>query len=157
MAASPHFWLVLFFGLAIAWPWYKGLYRHQGARLRSRIGYGVFLSTGLIFFWLLHPKLRPADFTLFLMVAIFWTILYLNHSIRRLRTGIRGKVMRYPHWSRWHYALLLPVPVMMFIFDSIRFNWFYLGILFAWCVSSIFEYIYVQRLELRLGAPIMEQ
>jgi hypothetical protein len=53
------------------------------------------------------------------------------------------------------------IPVLFFAFDPVqlvaRFGWLLLGLLFAWCISSIFEFIYVLRLESRLGAPIMEQ
>jgi hypothetical protein len=162
LALSPYLlsW-ILFFALAIGWQWREGLHRHQEVKLRSRIGYGAFVSTGFLLFWLLNPELRPTDFTLSLIAGTVWTILFLPYSIRRLRNGIQGNVMRYPRRSRWYYALALVVPVLLFAFDPIRliirFNWFLLGLLLAWCLSSIFEYIYVLRLESRLGTPITEQ
>jgi hypothetical protein len=133
--------LILFFALAIGWQWREGLHRHQGVKLRSRIAYGAFVSTGFLLFWLLNPELRPTDFTLSLIAGTALTVLSLPYSIRRLRNGIQGNVMRYPRRSRWYYALALVIPVLLFGFDPIRliirFNWFVLGLLLPWCISSI--------------------
>ena len=70
--------------------------------------------------------------------------------------------MRYRHRPRWHYvAMALVIPLLLHFAvepDQLkRYGWLVFGLVFAWWSSSIFEFIYVLRVESRLGTPIMEQ
>jgi hypothetical protein len=70
--------------------------------------------------------------------------------------------MNYPRRSRWHYvagALLIPLLLHVILQpdDLKRYSWLFFGLVFAWSSVSIFEFIYVSRVESRLGTPIIEQ
>jgi hypothetical protein len=157
-----HLLFPLFLGLAIAWGAFTGLYRKSGVRLRSRVGYGVLLSTGFAFFFLLAPTLRPSNLTASFVLGAALTPSFLFYSHRRLRNGIQGNVMRYPRQSRWLYLATVVLITFLLHFvlqpDQVRqYSWLVLGLLFAWWSSSIFEFMHVLRMESRLGTPITEQ
>jgi hypothetical protein len=158
----PFLLLPLFLALAIVWQWRGHLHRKEGVKFRARVGYSVFVSTGFLLLYLFTPAMRPADLTLTLHACAVFTPLFLFYSVRRLRNGLQGAVMRYPRRPRWHYvvgALLIPLFLHFAVQpdELTRYSWFLFGLLFGWWSLSVFEFIYVSRLESRLGTPIMEQ
>lgn len=159
---APLLVLVLFFGLAIVWQWRGHLHRKEGVKFRARVGYGVFVSTGFLLLFLFNPSLRPADLTRTLLACAVLTLLFLSYSVRRLRNRIQGTVMRYPRRPRCHFlGMVLLIPLLLHFVVSPdelkRYSWFVFGLAFAWWSLSVFEFIYVLRLEARLRTPIMEQ
>ena len=162
VSTSPLTLLPLFFALAIVWQWRAGLHRKEGVKFRARVGYGVFVSTGFLLFFLLEPSLRPTEFSLTLLACAVSTPLYLLYSVRRLQKGLHGAVMRYSRRPRWHYVagvLLIPLIVHFAIQpDEVkRYSWLIFGLLFSWWSLSLFEFVSVLWLEYRLGTPIVEQ
>jgi hypothetical protein len=164
LTATPlPFWLLpLFFALAIVLQWRARLHRKEGVKFRARVSYGVFVSTGFLLFFLFDPTLRPVDITLTLLACAVLTPLFLFYSVRRLRNGLQGAVMRYPRRPRWNYvvgALLIPLLLYFAVEpDELRrYSWLVFGLAFGWWSLSIFEFVYVFRVESRLGTPVMEQ
>jgi hypothetical protein len=154
--------LPLFFALAIVWQWRARLYRKEGVKFRARVAYSVFVSTGFLLFFLFDPAMRPTDLTLTLITCAVFTPLFVFYSVTRLRNGLQGAVMRYPRRPRWHYVVgALTIPVLLHFVvqpgELMRYKWFVFGLSVGWWVSSVFEFIYVLRLESRLGTPIVEQ
>jgi hypothetical protein len=158
----PLLLLSLFFALAIVWQWRGSLHRKEGVKFRARVGYGVFVSTGFLLFFLFAPAMRPADLTLTLLACAVFTPLFLVYSVRRLRNGLQGAVMRYPRRPRSHYVVgILLIPLLLHFAvqpdELTRYSWFVVGLVFGWWSLSVFEFFYVLRLESRLGTPIVEQ
>jgi cobalamin synthase len=158
----PFLLLPVFFALAIVWQWRARLHQKEGVRFRARITYSLFVSTAFLLIFLLDSSLRPADLTLTLLACAVLTPLYLLYSVRRLQKGLQGAMMRYTRRPRWHYvvgALIIPLLLHFAVQpDEIRrYSWFIVGGVFAWWSLSIFELVYVLRLEHRLGTPIIEQ
>jgi hypothetical protein len=81
----PLLLLPLFFALAIVWQWRGSLHREEGVKFRARVGYGVFVSTGFLMFFLFDPAMRPADLTLTLLACAVFTPLFLASSGRTSR------------------------------------------------------------------------
>ena len=144
------------------WQWRGHLHRKEGVKFRARVGYGVFVSTGFLLFFLFDPAMRPAHLTLTLLACAVLTPLFLFYSVRRLRNGLQGAVLHYPRRPRWHFVgMILLIPLLLHFAvqpDELkRYSWLVFGLVFAWWSLSIFEFIYVLRLESRSGTPIMEQ
>jgi len=158
---SPLLFFLVFVGLAIVWQWRGRLHGKEGVKFRARVGYGVFVSTGFLLLFLIYPLHGPADVKLTFLSCAVLTPLFLFYSVRRLRNRLQGAIMRFPRRPRWHYvagALLIPL-ILHFVVrpDELkRYIWLILGLVFAWWILSIFEYIYVLRVESRLGTPIIE-
>lgn len=162
MTPLPLLLLPLFFALAIVWQWRGRLHRKEGVKFRARVGYGVFVSTAFLLFFLFDPAMRPADLTLTLLACAVLTPLLLLYSMRRLRNRLQGAVIHYHRRPRWYFVgMVLIIPLLLHFAvqpDELkRYSWLVFGLVFGWWSLSIFEFIYVLRLESRLGTPIMEQ
>jgi hypothetical protein len=160
---SPHIYFGLFFVLALIYQRLTGLNQASGTRLRSRLGFAVLISTGFIILFLGNDELRFTNWAATSIATIAFSIPFVLYSVRHLRKRIQGSVIVYGRRVRWYYVVIPAVLLIMlrFITDPlqlfIRFNWALFAYLLAWWLSSVFQLIYVGRLESRSGEPIIEQ
>lgn len=156
--------LILFFGIGIValitFQYATGLHRFNGTMLMTRIYYRAAMSVFLSFFIVQFLPWRTTDLGKILLMGALLSIPLFCYYKRSLNRQIQGTSIIYtrsPHtqFLKAEAAGWLGAAIMMVV--AIELPWALAAYCLGWVLSEVYALFYVEKLENKLGAPIMEE
>lgn len=140
------------------------LHTFKGGALKTRVYFALAISLFFTFLLLFRSDGKIHIISKGFLLGIILFIPFWLYTKRWLEKRIEGAVIFYKR-KQFRNMLLFLIPVSIIVQISLRTDygrqiiettWPFLGLSFSWLFSQVFVLFFIERLERKLGRPIIE-